>query len=529
MYESSFKGLWPLFKRFWKGRTGQTLEKPKKQQAGPKFVWRKPNKNELVLGWCNEITQDKKGRDIIVQQGIDQQDRSTHFYVIGQTGTGKTRFLQNLIIQDIMHERGFAVIDPHGDLIEDIKGWLLLRWPKSLTDLREKVVLIDPTHPKKTAVFNPLEKIKGVSSGRQAGRVVVAFEKIWDKSWGPRLEAIFRNSLIALCETGLTLAEIPVFLTNAVFRKKILDKIKNKEPECWRYFVDEFEPLSERTRREWIESTLNKVNAFLSINEVRHLVAGSKSTFNMREVIDKQKILLVNLNKGFLADASDLIGSLLMSVIQTAAFSRTDLPRSERTPFYLYIDEFQNFATKNFTEILSESRKYGLSLILAHQNISQLPRELRDSILSNCGMHIYFKLSRQDADLLVKEGFRISCQMVKDIKVGKTTTQTVYFTTQEEWEQYIQGLQDLDAREFFAINRRQGQALEFFSLNIQDPWQAAGAKTERAFKKAVDWHNIGAKHLRSRKEIEKEYKKRRKKLLAAQEPKTFKEPKKPQS
>jgi len=440
-----------------------------------------------------------------------QKDRDRHFYVLGATGMGKSRFLQYLIKQDINNGFGFGVIDPHGDLVEDVKGWLYLNL-LNVNDLRKEVILIEPTNPKTTVSFNPLEQIKGIPPEEQAGEVVEIFQKIWGESWGPRMANILRNSLIALVENNLTLVELPLILTNDLFRKRILKKVKN--PQCLRCFKD-FETVRPALWREWIESTLNKVDALLSDHRMRHIFTRPKSSFNIREIIDKQKILLVKLEKGRLKGNADLLGSLLLSEIQMAAFARTDISPEKRTPFYLYIDEFQNFATKTFISVLSEARKYGLSLILAHQNLAQIPPELRASILSNCGIQVCFQVSRDDAQIMAKE------------------LMTTLYRQPPGWELNIQSLQELERQCCWMKNKIEGGVCPIETEYVHSPWevsaQAPGGLdgiTPEGFRESVERARIGANYLTDRKKIEKEYQKRYKKLTGSEEPKTFREPKK---
>jgi hypothetical protein len=405
------------------------------------------------------------------------------------------------------------VIDPHGDLIEDIKGWLYIYSNKLL---EEDVVLIEPTAPEKTITFNPLEQIKGVSPEEQAGKLVEVFKKIWWDSWGPRMESILRNSLIALVESNLTLAELPLLLSDSLVRKRVLKKVKN--PTCLQFFID-FEKIKPTTRREWIESTLNKVDAFLSDRRIRNIIANQKSSFNLREIIDNRKILLIKLERGRLTSSADLLGSLLLSKIQMAAFSRTDLDLEERVPFYLYIDEFQNFATKNFIETLSEARKYRLSLTLAHQNLSQLPKELQDSILANCGIVSCFRVSRKDAEIMAKELL------------------TPLYRLPPGWEISFQEIQELPDRYCFVKNKSEGGIIVITTEEVPEPWQVLreitiqtkgefDSTTKGEYKKRIEDAQIGIKYLRDRARIEREYKRRIKNLTAEpKEPETFREPK----
>ena len=275
---------------------------------------------------------------------IREADRRTHFYIVGASGAGKSKFLEWLIRQDIVKGNGFGVIDPHGDLIEDVKGYLALALSKE--ELENRVILIDPTDENFTVAFNPLEKTEKMLPAEIASELVFAFKKIWSESWGARMEDLLRNSLIALIEAGLTLCDLPRFLIDEDFRENVLERVEH--PIAKRYF-QRFNSLAPRTREEWIESTLNKVNAFLSDDRIREMFSFEKSSFNLREIIDNRKILLIKLDRGKLKENGDLIGSLLMTKIRMAAFSRSDIPREKRVPFYLYIDEFQNFATKAVT------------------------------------------------------------------------------------------------------------------------------------------------------------------------------------
>ncbi|MCL4552834.1 MAG: type IV secretion system DNA-binding domain-containing protein [Candidatus Marsarchaeota archaeon] len=401
---------------------------------------------------------------------IPERDRATHFYVVGGTGTGKTRFLEFLIQQDIAKGSGFGIIDPHGDLIEDVKGFLACYCSYHQSEeVLDRVVLVDPTDPKFTVTFNPLEPLQGVSVAEQANELVSAFRKIWSDSWGIRMEDLMRNSLIALGETGLTLADLPRFLTRRDYRQAVLEKVRH--PIAQEYF-QRFNTITDRSQITWIEPVMNKMNAFLSDERVRQMFSGPRSSFNLREVMDHKKILLVKLDKGKLKDAADLLGSLLMAKIQMAAFSRSDRPQSKRTPFYLYIDEFQNFASESFAVVLSEARKYGLSLIMAHQTLAQIPDELRSIILGNTGIQVYFRLNRQDAQLLAKEAFEYSGYNVKTMSMRSRH----FWTLGEEWERHIGDLQNLPPRVCYVKHKIQGGVIPLQTYEIDHPWQVLGMK-----------------------------------------------------
>lgn len=426
---------------------------------------------------------------------IAQKDRATHLYVIGATGTGKTKFLEFLIKQDIEKGNGFGVIDPHGDLVEDIKGFLACRYKEygDKNEISEKVVLIDPTDPYFTVTFNPLEKIAGISVAEQVNELIGAFKKIWSDSWGVRMEDLLRNSLISLGEAEFTLAELSLFLTERAFREIVLEKVNN--PIAKEYFK-RFNTLTDRGKVTWIEPVMNKINAFFSDDRIRQIFSFKKSSFNILEIIEKKKYLIIKLDKGKLKGTADLLGSLLMAKIQMAAFSRSDIPQKKRTPFYLYIDEFQNFATESFLVILSEARKYGLCLIMAHQTLSQIPDELRSLILGNTGIQVYFRLNRHDAQLLAKEGFEYSGYEVKTV----SNLRPFFWSYTEEWEHKIEELQSLPPRVCYVKHKVEGGIIPVRTVEIKPAWEVLGVK-ENKYLEFVKSLTFGKKYLVPRKKL----------------------------
>ena len=463
---------------------------------------REPKPDELALGIASFRNEDE-GKIIHQQKGIAQESRGRHFYVVGTTGSGKTKFLETLLYQDIKNGLGFGIIDPHGDLTEDVKGYLYWLKRDAPEELRESVVLIDPTDKKNTVAFNPLEITKGESAASVASELTEAFKKIWKDAWGARMEDLLKNSLIALIENNLTLAELPLFLTNAEVRRKILEKVNHAVS---RQYFDRFGSLRRTTQDEWMESTLNKVNAFLFDDNIRQMLSSPKSSFNLRDVMDEGKILLVKLDKGRLKGNADLLGSLMLAKIQAAAFSRTDILESERRNFYLYIDEFQNFATESFKDMLAEARKYRLALTLAHQNLAQLPTPLRAAILSNCRLQAYFQISRDDANILAKESL------------------ASIYAEPPGWEGYIQQLQELENRRCFVKNKNDGGVIDMRTLDLPPPYELAETE-EREFATEVAAAEIGKNYLCERKKIEDEYQARRDKLTGADESESFREKK----
>jgi len=341
-----------------------------------------------------------------------------------------------------------------------------------------------------------------VSSAEIAAELVEAFKKIWGSGsaietygWGARMEDLLRNSLIALIEARLTLCDLPRFLIDSDFRENVLERVEH--PIAKRYF-QRFNALAPRTREEWMESTLNKVNAFLSDDRIREMFSFERSSFNLREIMDNRKILLIKLDRGRLKENGDLIGSLLMTKIRMAAFSRSDIPKEKRVPFYLYIDEFQNFATKEFIDTLSEARKYGLSLIMAHQNLSQLPKDLQDSILTNCGIQCYFRVCRRDAEILAKEAFETTGMEVKAVRLSPEYSDYDWFTYPEEWEKYFQELQQLPNRCFYAKHKIEGGILPLYTAEVLPAYEEFGIEKER-FEEILSQTFFGRKYLVERK------------------------------
>lgn len=450
---------------------------------------------DLALGWYWSETKEEHQL-----AKIKEGDRATHFYVIGATGTGKTKFLEYLIQQDIQNGNGFGVIDPHGDLIEDIKSFLTLNCIPIDEEITDRIIYIDPTDSDFTVTFNPLEKTPNISVAEQANELISAFKKIWSDSWGVRMEDLMRNSLIALGEVGLTLVELPQFLGNRAFRGRIVEKVTH--PIAKEYF-QRFDSLTDRGQVTWVEPVMNKINAFFSDERIRQMFASERSSFNLREAMDEKKMLLIKLDKGKLKDSSDLLGSLLMAKIQMAAFSRSDIPSSKRVSFYLYIDEFQNFASDSFSVVLSEARKYSLSLIMAHQTLSQIPEELRSLILGNTGIQVYFRLNRHDASLLAKEAFEYSGHEVK----GMSGFRPKYWSLGEEWERHIQELQTLPPRVCYVKHKIEGGVIPIQTADVLQVWEDLGI-AEGEFEEILKKYPFGKKYLVSREELKSEAAKR---------------------
>lgn len=332
--------------------------------------------------------------------GIKDHDRLQHIYCIGKTGSGKSTLLLNMAISDIQRGNGVGIIDPHGDLIEAILDYI----PRERI---KDIIYIDVTDKTHTIAFNPLYNVSEENRFLVADTIVSTFKKLWSDSWGPRLEHILRNTILSLLSyPHATLLDIQSILTDYYFRQLVLSHIIDQG--LLNFWQKEFEPLAPQVKNEVISPILNKVGILSSNTTIKNIIGNRISSFTIADVMNKKHILLVNLSKGYLGEAGTLfLGSLLITQFQTAALQRAKQAIQNRTPFYLYIDEMQSFITLSFTDILSESRKYGLTLFLTHQHTAQLSDEILDAVLGNVGTLIAFRVGSQDAELLEKELYPI--------------------------------------------------------------------------------------------------------------------------
>lgn len=328
--------------------------------------------------------------------GIRKKDRRSHIYVIGKTGTGKSTLLKNMLVADIHRGEGLALIDPHGDLADDI----LHHVPEARM---EDVIFFNPADTTYPVAFNPLEETKPGERYLVASDLISIFKKIWPDYWGPRLEHILRYSLLSLLEyPGSTLLDLPRILTDGDFRAVVLNNVKDKHIRD--FWLLQSGKSTAATKPEAVSPILNKTGQLVASPYVRYILGQSKSTLDLRQVMDEGKILIANLSKGRIGeDTSSLLGALLVSKIMLSAASRADTPESERKQFHLYVDEVQNFLTLAFADILSESRKYGLDLVLAHQYIAQLDEKVRSAIFGNVGTIISFRAGVEDTRFLSRE------------------------------------------------------------------------------------------------------------------------------
>lgn len=336
-------------------------------------------------------------RGINHQFGMLRRDRSRHVYIIGQTGAGKSGLLELFALSDIFYNQGYCIIDPHGDFAIDNLRFI----PQNRI---KDVVYFNPADTQYPVAFNPLELSDVTRKPNICSEVIGVLKRMFGDSWGPRLEHILRFTLLALLDRpGSTLLDISRILTDKDFRKETLDYCT--DVTVLQFWKHEFGQWNEKQVNESIAPVLNKVGAFTANPIIRNIIGQAHSSFDVRKIMDEGKILVVNLSKGLIGeDNAGILGSFLVTKIQLAAMSRSDIPDvSKRRPFYLYVDEFQNFATDSFSVILSEARKYGLNLTVANQYIAQMTDSVRDAVFGNVGTTISFRVSADDAPILVKQ------------------------------------------------------------------------------------------------------------------------------
>ncbi len=332
--------------------------------------------------------------------GIKRRDRRQHMYVLGKSGTGKSVLLSNLIVQNINNGEGVCVVDPHGELVEEILHLI--------PDHRAKdVIYFNPADIDFNVGFNVIALDDPKYKHLVASGLMGIFTKIWANAWSSRMEYILNNAILALLDTpGTTLLGIPRLLVDKDYRQMIIGNLK--DPVVKAFWVHEYEQWREQFRNEAIAPIQNKVGQFLSTSIIRNVVGQSKSTIDIFKIMNEGKIFLVNVSKGRVGeDNSALLGGMIITKIQLAAMERVRIPEDERKDFYLYVDEFQNFATDSFANILSEARKYRLNLIIAHQYTAQLSNEngtaVRDAVFGNVGTMIIFRVGADDAEFIEKE------------------------------------------------------------------------------------------------------------------------------
>ena len=347
----------------------------------------------MPLGFSNFRQQRKKF-------GIKLDDRRRHIYIIGKTGVGKSTLLENMVISDIRAGRGIAFFDPHGESADKLLDLI----PEERLD---DVIYFDPSDLGNPIAFNPMENVDDDFRHLIASGIMGVFKKIWPDAWSARMEYILNNTILSLLEyPDSTILDIMKMFSDSDYRKKIVSNLK--DPVIKSFWVNEFAKYTQKLETEALASIQNKIGQFISNPLIRNIMGQTRSSINMRDIMDNGKILIVNLSKGKIGeDNSRLLGAMMISRLQLAAMSRVDIKEENRKDFFLYVDEFQNFATESFANILSEARKYHLGLVLAHQYINQLvsanDTRVRDAVFGNVGTIISFRVGAADAEFLEKE------------------------------------------------------------------------------------------------------------------------------
>lgn len=328
--------------------------------------------------------------------GIKQVDRFSHVYVIGKTGVGKTTLLETLLRHDIAAGNGCALIDPHGDFVERVAATIPAH-------RKADVVYLNVTDPTQPYGYNPIARVNPERRSLVASGLMEVLKKMWSEAWGVRMEHILRNALLALLDQpSATLGDVPLLLNDKNFRRKVLSSVTNDQVR--QFWQLEYERYSPRYRADAIGPILNKTGAFLADPKLNHILTRPDGQLRLRSIMDEGKVLLVNLAKGKIGeDSAGLLGGLLVTSLGLAAYSRADIPEVKRRPFFVYVDEFQNFTTLAIANMLSELRKFGVGMVLAHQYLHQLEPDIRHAVLGNAGTLISFRLGVEDAAFICRE------------------------------------------------------------------------------------------------------------------------------
>ena len=411
------------------------------------------------------ITKWIMGRDEIQ---LSSNERSTHTYVIGQPGSGKSRAIESWVMQDIKAGKAVGVIDPHGDLYNN----LLTR----LSDyplLWKKIVLFDPLDEKWVVGFNPLDAVSNLPIERLAIYMTDIVIKVWkiQPEQAPRMVWLLTNTFLALSSSGLSILELPRFLSDPEFRIAMMPKVGSEVVR--NYFLNEY-PQKHSNAMQWSAPILNKLGNLIFDPQIRTIFTG-KSTINFRQIMDSGKILLVNLPKGIIGEElSSLLAAFIVAMIQKAALSRAST--HNRQSFYLYLDEFQNYTTDNIKDILSESRKYGLSLTLAHQYLDQLSSDLRSAVFNTIGTIVCFRVGYKDASVLVKEIFPspdYSQSNGQELRLRSMNSILIPMVIPKfqasNWDMLTRELSNLEMREFWFKKRGLNRPVKQYTFDMPDP------------------------------------------------------------
>lgn len=326
--------------------------------------------------------------------GIKQADRLSHVYVIGKTGVGKSTLLETLARQDLEAGRGFALIDPHGDLAERFRD---------SSDRPGRFVYLDAADPEQPFGYNPLRRVRPDKIPLAVSGLLESLRKLWPDAWGVRMEHVLRNSLFALIEVGgFTLSDILRLYGDKAFRGQVVARVRNETVR--RFWTNEFAKFPDRLKAEAIAPIQNKLGALLTDPRLYCILVAPTIDIRFRQLMDEGGVFVANLAKGRLGeDSTNVLGGLIVSTIALAALSRADAPPESRRPFFLYIDEFQSFTTLAFVSLMPELRKYGVGLTIAHQYLHQLEPDVRHAVLGNAGTLVSFRIGPEDAMVLERE------------------------------------------------------------------------------------------------------------------------------
>jgi len=423
---------------------------------------------------------------------VAESDRQTHTYVVGITGKGKSKLLEHILFQDIVGGRGCGVLDPHSDLVEDLLQYLHSHPEKALPHM-DRIIYIDPSRRDHLVPFNVL--VSDNSPYETAQNVVEAFRRTWPQALAeaPRFANIVTACVLTLIPNKLTLVELPRVLTDTRFREHLLQRVS--DPEVITFWRERYEKWGRETP-VIIESVLNKVTAFTFNPQLRLILGADENRLNFRQIMDEGKVLLVDLGRCD-AETRRLVGSLIVIGLEQGARSRKDA-RGNRRPFYFCIDEFQDFcandgAAQTLAQILSECRKFGLHLTLAHQTLAQINERMKGA-LGNIQLKIVFGVSRQDAEILARHMFQVDGERIKhtvEDNEQQDRSHPVYYSLQEEWENAIQRLQNLASRRAYIKRPRVTSALSLKTVTIKDR-HASEATMESIKRRLAARHGLEA-------------------------------------
>ena len=354
--------------------------------------------------------------------GLSVEDRRRHLYVIGKTGSGKSTLLRNLIVQDIEAGRGLLLLDPHGDLAEELLDYVP---PRRGAD----VIYVAPADLSHPVGFNLLERVEPDDRPLVAANVVATFKHLWRDRWGPRLEYVLYNTIAALLDYppscgGVSLLGVPRMFTDRDYRGRIVREIRDARVRA--FWEEEFAGYSAQFAAEVMSPIQNKVGAVLAAPAVRNILGQATSTLRIGTAMDERRIIIANLSKGRLGEAAcNLIGSLLVTAVQLAAMRRASVPEGERVDFAAYLDEFHNFTTDAFASILSEARKYRLSLVIGHQFLDQIALPVRAAVFGNVGTLVSFAVGHTDAEELSGEFDPYGNEILTGLYRGEVCVRTI--------------------------------------------------------------------------------------------------------